>query len=168
MHTRRDRTKQTLSSSARSAGGVVSAHDREVAGRLRDVLGGQSTRCFTLTYGDHLEIDLSDALVLALAKSAEIVARGETVTVLADEQELTSQEAADLLNVSRQYLVRLLDRGDIPASKTGAHRRVRVADVQAYRLQRDRARSEALDVLVEQAQADGGYDAPMGFGPARA
>lgn len=114
-----------------------------------------------------LSIELTAPIIRALVSTADIVARGEDVMVLAAEEALTTQTAADLLNVSRQYLVRLLDRGDIPSSKTGAHRRVRAADVEAYRRARDQDRAKALEFLAEQAQAEGGYDAPMGFGPSR-
>lgn len=96
-----------------------------------------------------------------------MVAEGAGVAVLAQTDELTTQDAADALGVSRQYLVRLLDRGDIPSAKVGTHRRVRAADLVAYRDGRDAKRSAALAEMADQAQEAGAYDAPASFGPRR-
>ena len=92
---------------------------------------------------------------------------GADVTVLARNEELTSQQAADFLNVSRQYMVRLLERGDIASTKVGTHRRVRAEDLAHYRHRRDEGRAAALADMADQAQAAGGYDEPAAFGPRR-
>ncbi len=68
------------------------------------------------------------------------------------QAELTSQEGADLLNVSRPHLVKLLDAGALPFTKTGRHRRIKFADLMAYKKQRDQASYTALDELAAQAQ----------------
>ena len=80
------------------------------------------------------------------------VAQGEMVTVVPYGSVLTTQEAADLLNVSRPFLTKLLEAGDIPFHKVGSHRRVKIEDLESYRTSRDRDRTEALRKLQRLGQ----------------
>lgn len=104
------------------------------------------------------EIPLPEPMFHLLARMAEVLARGDAVTIVPVGQELTTQQAADLLNVSRQYLIRLLDANELPFSRTGGkHRRLRIEDVLAYKAKRDQERAEGLDALVEMTQDMDGY-----------
>ena len=105
------------------------------------------------------EIPLPRPLRLLLLQGAEALLDGRAVLVTPLDKELTTTEAARLLNVSRPYLYRLLDAGAIPATWTGTHRRIKLRDLLAYRQQRDAARREALAELTRLSQEYGLYDA---------
>src|SRR5215208_7122618 len=80
---------------------------------------------------------IPESVFYALARVVEVLARGDAITIVPVGKELTTQQAADLLNVSRQYLVRLLDEKRIEHTRTGKHRRLRIEDVLAFKEQRD-------------------------------
>ncbi|MBM9487405.1 helix-turn-helix domain-containing protein [Pseudomonas sp. ICBG1301] len=87
------------------------------------------------------------------------LASGNAVKLVPVHAELTSHEAADLLNVSRQHLVKMQEEGAIPFTKTGRHRRIRFSDLMAFKQRRDEESQEAMEALVLQAQELGmGYD----------
>ncbi len=102
-------------------------------------------------------IDLPESLHALVREIVRVLTRGDAVSIVPISKELTTQEAADLLNVSRQYLVRLLERGEIPYHKVGTHRRIAFADLIEYKRRRDEERHRGLDELTRMSQELGLY-----------
>ena len=99
----------------------------------------------------------ASALRLFLHMLSEM-AQGNAVTLIPTHAELTTQQAADLLGVSRPYLVKLLNEGKMPCRTVGKYRRVRFDDLMAYKRKDDEARAKVLDQLTAEAQELGmGY-----------
>jgi len=106
-------------------------------------------------------IELPAGAVALLMDILEAMAAGRGVTLMPENAELTTVQAAEVLNVSRPFLIRLLDDGAIPHRKVGKHRRMRMEDVMAYKAAIDRDREAVLDQLVAEAQdQDMGYARP--------
>lgn len=104
--------------------------------------------------GEAIEIPASALHALKLV--VEGMARGQTITLVPHGKELTTQQAADLLHVSRPHLVKLLDDHVIDHYKVGTHRRVRIEDVLDYRERRAGVRRERLDELTRLSEELGG------------
>jgi excisionase family DNA binding protein len=98
-------------------------------------------------------VELPTSALRLLSDILAALAQGNAVKVVPIHAELTTQEAADLLNVSRPHMIKLLESGEISYHKTGKHRRVRFADLMEYKTRRDTASEQAMMLLAEQAQA---------------
>jgi excisionase family DNA binding protein len=108
--------------------------------------------------GTTAEIALPPQAVQALAEALGHLAAGQDVTVTALPPEMTTQQAAEYLHVSRPFLISLLEKNELPYRKVGTHRRVLAADVIAYKNRIDAARLHTLEQLAAQAQELGmGY-----------
>ena len=115
-----------------------------------------SVRIRLLDDGDELAVPTS-AVRLLLQLLIEM-SQGNAVTLIPTHAELTTQQAADLLRVSRPYLVKLLDEGKMPCRAVGKYRRVRFDDLMAYKRRDDQARAKVLDELTAEGQKLGiGY-----------
>ncbi|HCT78589.1 MAG TPA: DNA-binding protein [Micromonosporaceae bacterium] len=103
-------------------------------------------------------IKLPPAVYEVLMQTVAALHAGRAVTVAPSARRLTTQDAANLLGISRPTLIGLLDAGRIPFEQPGRHRRVRIEDVIAYRDRRRKQRREALQELIRETEDLGLYD----------
>ena len=142
---------------------MPSSSDAEVARASSERLAAllRTDRALTLSVaGSHARetVELPPSVAALLLEILEDMAAGSDVAVLRRDAELTTQQAADYLNVSRPFLVGRLEAGDVPFRRVGTHRRVRFEDLRRYKLAMDAARRGALDELAADAQElDMGY-----------
>ena len=108
---------------------------------------------------DETEVAIPEIAFRMLEVILDELAQGHAVALSPVDQEVSTQKAADLLNVSRPYLIKLLESGKIPFRKVGTHRRVRLADLLEYKARMDAEAERAYAELVQQAQELG-----MGYG----
>lgn len=108
---------------------------------------------------DGEEIVLPDSVYQILRQVIHLMASGQAVSLVPLDHELTTQEAANLLNVSRPFLIKLLESEEIPYTKVGSHRRIRFEDLMEYKKQRDQKRHHSLRNLIQFSQDEGFYDA---------
>jgi excisionase family DNA binding protein len=95
------------------------------------------------------------ALLFVMLKNLQA---GDAVSIVPEHQQLTTQRAADILGVSRPFLVGMLERGEIPFHMVGSHRRIYLRDLLAYKKDRDAARHEAINRMAKAELEAGTYD----------
>lgn len=131
------------------------AGDQPNLKRIADLLTGKSV---TLASGNQ-KVNLPPSVLAVLRSAVEVLRHGGSTSVVSDEQELSTQEVAELLNMSRQYVVRLVEKGTLPATTTnGGHRRLRLRDVLDFKRTQDARRSGALSELDALTDEYGGYE----------
>ena len=134
-----------------------------LAGLLRKGRGSPAPQAY-VTVGDR-EAALPNAAAELLRTLVGALAAGEQLTITRTKRELTTTEAARILNVSRQYLVRLCEEAKLPFRWEGTHRRLTLDAVLAYRDQRDKERDAKFANLVRQSAQAGEYDLPITWPP---
>lgn len=96
--------------------------------------------------------ELPEGAIHLLKEILQLMANGKAVTLISSDSELSTQQAADILGVSRPHLVKLLEEGKIPYRKIGSHRRILFEDLTNYDKELKQTRSERLTFLSKQAQ----------------
>ncbi len=130
---------------------------RELAAYLSTKMETQQISIMGDDHQSHM-IELPSSVMNMLMTILGELAEGNAVQVVPVHTELTTQEAANLLNVSRPHMAKLLEEGRLPFHKTGRHRRVLFADLIAYKNKRDFESLAAMQALADQAQELGlGY-----------
>ena len=97
-------------------------------------------------------IDMPTFALRLLGEILSELALGNAVKIVPIHAELTTQEGADILNVSRPHLIKMLDEGALPHTKTGRHRRIKFADLMKYKELREQTSLSAMEELAAQAQ----------------
>ncbi len=118
------------------------------------------------THQVQLRLQASEEAIAVPRKALELLriilagmAQGQNISLVVAEEQVSTQQAADMLHVSRPHLVKLLEADALPFVRVGSHRRVRVADVLAYQAQQVAHRQHHLQLLAQQAQdLQLGYD----------
>ncbi len=132
--------------------------DSELAATASRELARAAKASISVRLDDGTDLQLPKLVTPLLIKILTEMAQGNALTLIPLHAELTTQEAANLLNVSRPFLNKLLDRGELRFHKVGTHRRIKFSDLEEYRQRREQQRTEAMEFLAEQAQELGmGY-----------
>lgn len=100
---------------------------------------------------------MPDEVFEVLRVAVEALSTGKAVSIIPTDLQLTTQQAAEHLGISRPTLVKLLDEGRIPFTRPGRHRRILLKDLQSYDDAMRSERREALRALSREALADGSY-----------
>lgn len=107
--------------------------------------------------GERTELSVPSAALPLLVALLTQMSEGKEVAVVTTDTEVTTQQAADFMHVSRPYVVKLMDAGKIPSRKVGVRRRVRLGDVLRYMEETGDAASRALDEIAAENQRLGLY-----------
>ncbi len=148
----------TANPTTESLTGEEVSQAKEISHTLSRALKGRRSITLRLS-GSKNELRLPPAATPLLVEILDQMSKGKTVKVMATDAEISTQRAANLLHVSRPFLIDLLEKKQIPFRRVGSHRRIRLADVLAYKQQTDKQRMAALDELTQISQELGlGYD----------
>jgi excisionase family DNA binding protein len=133
--------------------GLPSESDRDVARQLRGLVVRQAQGDVRISLrepgkAEPTEITLTPAMSIAFLELLRPISDGDAVTIIPVGKELTTQQAADILNVSRPFLISLLRSGEIAHTLVGRHRRIRAVDLFSYKTARNAKRAAALDELM--------------------
>lgn len=138
---------ETLASSTHSAG------DEQQLGRIYDMLTAEEAlhprpRHYLVSGAEADPVELPQEVYEVLVHVVDAMRKGLSVTVSPTSQVLTTQQAADLLGISRPTLIKVLNEGQLPYTRSGSHRRIALTDVLDYRERRRRAQYAAIDALA--------------------
>lgn len=132
-----------------------SDNERKELSNLVDNLSGLGKIAIV---ADGQEIEMPSIVSIALMEVIKTLNKGNSITLIPMDKELTTQQAADILNISRPYFIKLLETGEIPFKKTGTHRKILMQDLMKYREQRAETRKSKIEELSSLSQELGLYD----------
>lgn len=134
---------------------------KETSGKINDIAQkhkGGSGSVLIQFYGESTPIEIPLSAFQSLSEILDHIAKGEAVSIFHSDAEFTTQQAAEILNVSRPFVVKLLEQGAMPFIRVGKHRRVKRSDLEDYKKKLVKSRRKHLGELTKQAQElDMGY-----------
>jgi len=137
----------------------TSGDDQRIALRSMTRLKGVLRKLHEATPGVTIKIQESDESITIPKKALSLLmtilsnmSEGKSITIIPTDSEVSTQQAADMLNVSRPHLIKLLENNTIPFKKVGSHRRILLRDLVSYEKSLQRTREEKLKFLSAQAQ----------------
>jgi excisionase family DNA binding protein len=151
----REQTMTTPATAQPFGDRLPSEQERAAANQLRQIIAAQVAEDhevklrLLLDKATPAEVVLTPTLSALLMDLLRTIGSGDAVTLIPVSQQLTTQQAADILNVSRPHLIKLLENGEMKFETTGRHRRIRAVDLFEYKKRRDKKRSGALEELAQ-------------------
>lgn len=137
---------------------TVNIKDIELAENGKRIFKKREKGKLLIGFGSSKPVPLPKPVEKALKQALSFVAEGKDIIVVPESAELSTQQVADLLNVSRPFVVKLLENEEIPFRRVGKHRRVLGTDAQKYKERIDKRRLKVLEKLAAEAQELGlGY-----------
>ncbi|MEZ2228194.1 helix-turn-helix domain-containing protein [Microcoleus sp.] len=136
---------------------ILQEKEQESIAQLAQILSRESAQ-LKLVESNGKEIIIPPSVYKLLGQVVGAMASGQAISLVLHNRELTTQEAADILNVSRPFLVKLLEKGEIPYIKVGSHRRILFQHLMTYKQQRKVQRRQLLDQLIEMTEEAGLYE----------
>lgn len=130
--------------------------------RLPHLAGAIEADCPHLVIGEE-KLPLPEPVARFLASVIRDLIAGKSVVVIPEDETFTTQAGAEILGVSRQFFVRLLEASEIPFHRVGTHRRVTYKDLMEYRRKRDAVRRQKLDKVFDEIDSAGLYDSSSGY-----
>lgn len=128
--------------------------DANAIAQLKQLLSLEASQA-KLVASNGEEVLIPESVYRILRQVIQAMASGQHISVVAQNRQLTTQEAADILSVSRPFIVKLLSAGEIPYIKVGTHRRIRFEDLITYKEKRDMKHGKLLDELIEMTEEAG-------------
>ncbi|MEG4441555.1 excisionase family DNA-binding protein [Microcoleus sp. AT9_B5] len=136
---------------------LITEQETEAIKKLQQILSIESAQVKLVTSNGE-EILIPESVYNLLGQIVRAMASGQAVSIVTHNRELTVHQAADLLNVSRSFIVKLLDEGAIPYIEVGSRRRILFQDLMTYNQQRKVQRRQLLDELIEMTEEAGLYE----------
>ncbi len=142
-----------------NAGFVVQPKNRDELNEIVELLSKISNLDqFVMLKSDGQEIKIPSIISRVLYEIISIMSKGGAMTIIPMEKELTTQQAADILNVSRPFLIKLLENGQISFHKVGTHRKIYMKDLMDYKENLNINRANKISEIITLSQEYGLYD----------